>query len=198
MCRWQEEVARMHDANKATAKKGHEAVMELDTTSAEVQVAELDLTMKVAESDERLAEAEEKIRELKERQDKLVGLMESSSALDAENVKIAVGAFMSVCHDGNKPLHSEQFAQLCKALQLSEEEVRTALPSARPRRRLCPNGCEALTGGMAQVEAIKHERRKRRSRLGGKKTLVAGGMGMLKRQLSAGAARRSPSPPSEQ
>ena len=29
----------MHDANKATAKKGHEAVMELDTTSAEVQVA---------------------------------------------------------------------------------------------------------------------------------------------------------------
>ena len=93
---------------------------------------------------------------------------------------------------------SIDMSQLCKALQLSEEEVRSALPSPRPRRRLRPNGCEPLTGGTAQVEAIKHERRKRRSRLGGKKTLVAGGMGMLKRQLSAGATRRSPSPPSEQ
>jgi hypothetical protein len=156
---WQDEVSRMHDANRATAKKGHAAVMQLDTNSSELQERELTLTMQVAESDERLGDLEEQIRKLKSDQDALVALMEQQP-LDAAHVKLSVSAFMSVCHDGNRPLHSEQFRQMCRALSLTEDEV----------------------------EGIKHERRKRRSRLGGSKTLVTGMGGMLKRQLSSGSS----------
>ena len=85
--------------------------------------------------------------------------MQQGPLEDLMHVKLAVSAFMSVCHDGNRPLHSEQFNQMCRALELTEDEI----------------------------EAIKHERRKRRSRLGGSKTLVTGMGGMLKRQLSSGS-----------
>ena len=176
---WHEEVSRMHDANRATAKKGHAAVMKLDTNSTELQESELTLTMQVAESDERLGGLEEQIRKLKTTQDALVDLMQQGPLEDLMHVKLAVSAFMSVCHDGNRPLHSEQFQQMCRALQLTEDEI----------------------------EAIKHERRKRRSRLGGSKSgskntsnlppimiltkllvlSVLGMGGMLKRQLSSGS-----------
>lgn len=159
---WQQEVSRMHDANRATAKKGHAAVMQLDTDSSELQERELTLTMQVAESDERLGDLEEQIRKLKSEQDSLVALMQQQP-IDAAHVKLSVSAFMAVCHDGNRPLHSEQFRQMCRALSLTEEEI----------------------------EGIKHERRKRRSRLGGSKTMVTGVGGMLKRQLSSASASTS-------
>ena len=156
---WQQEVSRMHDANRATAKKGHAAVMQLDTDSSELQECELTLTVHVAESDERLGDLEEEIRKLKSEQDGLVALMEQQP-IDTAHVKLSGSAFMAVCHDGNRPLHSEQFRQMCRSLSLTEEEV----------------------------EGIKHERRKRRSRLGGSKTLVTEVGGMLKRQLSSSSA----------
>ena len=92
----------------------------------------LTATLAVSENDERLTAQEEQIKKLRERQAALAKQLAVS--LDEDHVRITVTAFVEVCMDGNKPLQSQQFGAMCRALQLSEAEIEW-MRSERQKRR---------------------------------------------------------------
>jgi signal transduction protein with GAF and PtsI domain len=116
---WQLEIKRMHEAHKATARKGHEDVMELDQGSSELQEKELSLTVAVAEGDEELAAMEEAIARFKAR----ICAMDDAPDVEYFQIKHVTSDFLTVCSDGNRPLKTDSFTRLCAALNLSDADI---------------------------------------------------------------------------
>lgn len=129
---WQGEVQAMHEKHQKTAKQGHTDVMELDESSSELQSRELTLTFTVSENDERLAAQEEQIKQLRARQETLAKKLAIS--FDEDHVRITVAAFVEICMDGNKPMQSQQFGAMCRAMQLSDAEIEQMRAERQKRR----------------------------------------------------------------